>query len=95
MTHQQAILAAMISARERRGLTQSDIADRMGVGQSFVSKIECGYQQRLSLQLVSGYLKASGCSATLMIDGGVLDLPEYVCIRPDCCKRNPRSHADA
>lgn len=38
----QALRAAMIAARKTAGLTQIQMAEKLGVGQSYVSKIERG-----------------------------------------------------
>jgi len=38
----QALRAAMVAARKSAGLTQVEMADCLGVGQSYVSKIERG-----------------------------------------------------
>ena len=38
----QALRAAMVEARKAAGLTQTQMAERLGVGQSYVSKIERG-----------------------------------------------------
>lgn len=38
----QALRREMVAVRKAAGLTQTDLATRLGVGQSFVSKIERG-----------------------------------------------------
>lgn len=38
----QALRAALVAARKAAGLTQIQMAERLGVGQSYVSKIERG-----------------------------------------------------
>lgn len=38
----QALRAGLIALRQRAGLSQVQLAERLGVGQSFVSKIERG-----------------------------------------------------
>lgn len=44
----RALLAALVEAREAAGLTQQQVADRLGRPQSFVSKIENG-ERRLDV----------------------------------------------
>ncbi len=36
------IIQAMIDARKRAGLTQKELADRTGIAQGDISKLECG-----------------------------------------------------
>ena len=47
----QAIVAKLKEARLSRGLTQQQVAKHLGVGQSFVSKIESGQYRLDILQL--------------------------------------------
>ena len=53
------IAAALISARARAGLSQSQVAKRMGTTQSVVARLESG-RQRPSLSSLERYAKATG-----------------------------------
>ena len=54
----------MILARKRAGLSQADVARRMGVSQPRVAKIESG--SNISLDILRRYAKATGTA--LVID---------------------------
>lgn len=51
--------------REQAGLTQTEVARRIGVGQRQVSKIENGDLENTKLGTISGYLEAVGGSLSL------------------------------
>lgn len=51
--------------REEAGLTQQELADRIGVGQRQVSKIENGDLENTKLSTIRGYLEAIGGSMAL------------------------------
>ncbi|MDO4260198.1 MAG: helix-turn-helix domain-containing protein [Actinomycetaceae bacterium] len=51
--------------REHAGLTQSELAERIGVGQRQVSKIENGDLENTKLGTIRGYLEAVGGSMEL------------------------------
>lgn len=53
------LLALMIEARERAGLSQIALAERIGRTQSFVSKYERG-ERRLDVVEFAEYIKAMG-----------------------------------
>ncbi len=53
------LLALLIAARERVGLTQTELADRIGRTQSFVSKCERG-ERRLDVVEFVEFVKAMG-----------------------------------
>ncbi len=53
------LLAIMIAARERAGLTQIDLAERIGQTQSFVSKYERG-ERRLDVVEFVEFVNAMG-----------------------------------
>jgi ribosome-binding protein aMBF1 (putative translation factor) len=53
------IAAQLIAARSRAGLTQADVAKRMGTTQSVVARLESG-RQRPSLDSLERYAKATG-----------------------------------
>lgn len=57
----------MILARKRAGLSQTDVALRMGVSQPRVAKIESG--SNISLDILRRYAKATG--SALVIDFAV------------------------
>lgn len=57
------ILAKLKDARIQKGLTQNEVAHRLGVGQSFISKIESGQYRLDIIQLqVLGKLYGKGLS---------------------------------
>ncbi len=41
----KALMAVIVAARKKAGLTQRDLAVRLGRAHSFVGKIECGERQ--------------------------------------------------
>jgi len=53
------LLALMIAARERAGLTQTELAERIGQTQSFVSKCERG-ERRLDVVEFVEFVSAMG-----------------------------------
>jgi ribosome-binding protein aMBF1 (putative translation factor) len=53
------IAAVLIAARSRAGLSQAQVAKRMGTTQSVVARLESG-RQRPSLSSLSRYAKATG-----------------------------------
>lgn len=56
-----ALISAVKRSREKRGLSQTDLARRMGSSQSRVAKIEAGHPS-VSLDLIVRALLASGAS---------------------------------
>lgn len=52
------LAAAMIEARKRAGLTQKDVAERMGISQPAVAKLESG--RNLSTATLQRYAAATG-----------------------------------
>ena len=59
-----AFIKKMILARKRAGMSQSDVARRMGISQPRVAKIESG--SNISLDILRRYAKATG--SDLVID---------------------------
>ncbi|MBF0480708.1 MAG: helix-turn-helix transcriptional regulator [Desulfovibrionaceae bacterium] len=57
------IAQAMIRARSRAGLTQAEVAKRMGVSQPRVAKIEAG--SNVSLDILRRYAAATGSKLKL------------------------------
>jgi DNA-binding XRE family transcriptional regulator len=56
-----ALISAVKRSRQKRGLSQTDLAQRMGSSQSRVAKIEAGHPS-VSLDLIVRALLASGAS---------------------------------
>jgi transcriptional regulator with XRE-family HTH domain len=54
-------LRCLRSAREKQGLTQVEVAERLGESQSFVSKCERG-ERRLDIVEVRAFCRAIGIS---------------------------------
>lgn len=59
-----AFIKKMILARKRAGMSQADVARRMGISQPRVAKIESG--SNISLDILRRYAKATG--SALVID---------------------------
>lgn len=64
MEEEFSIAQAMIRARSRAGLTQADVAQRMGISQPRVARIESG--SNVSLDILKRYAAATG--SKLMVD---------------------------
>ncbi|MCA0438609.1 MAG: helix-turn-helix domain-containing protein [Austwickia sp.] len=60
--HKQRMLAEVrgYKLREQAGLTQAQLAERIGVGQRQVSKIETGDLDNAKVSTIRGYLEAVG-----------------------------------
>lgn len=54
------IILQLAKLRQKAGLKQEDIADRLGVNQSAISKLESGKDEDLSVRQVREYAKATG-----------------------------------
>ena len=59
-----AIARELIAARARAGLTQADVAQRMGTTQSTVARLEAG-RSAPSLRSLQRYAHAGGCRAVV------------------------------
>jgi predicted transcriptional regulator len=57
----------LISARTRAGLTQAEVADRMGTTQSVIARLEGGHRQPL-MRTVQRYAEALGCRAVVRLE---------------------------
>jgi DNA-binding XRE family transcriptional regulator len=57
----------LVAARTRAGLTQAEVAERMGTTQSVVARLEGGKRQP-SLRTVQRYAQAIGCRATVKLE---------------------------
>ncbi len=60
------LAGVMIAARKRAGLTQQDVAERMGVSQPAVAKIESG--KTLRVDTLQRYAKAVGARLNLSLE---------------------------
>ena len=56
----------LIAARSRAGLTQGEIAQRMGTTQSVIARLEGGKRQP-SMRTVQRYAEATGCRAVVRL----------------------------
>ena len=54
------LIGAMLDARQRAGLTQAQVAERMGVKQPVVAKLEGG-KSNVSFDTLKRYAHATGC----------------------------------
>lgn len=54
------LIAAMLDARQKSGLTQAQVAERMGVKQPVVAKLESG-KSNVSFDTLKRYAHATGC----------------------------------
>ncbi len=54
------LIAAMLDARQKAGLTQAQVAERMGIKQPLVAKIE-GCRSNVSIDTLKRYAHATGC----------------------------------
>jgi len=70
----------LIAARAKAGLTQSDVAQRMGTSQSVVARLEGGTRMP-SLRTVQRYAEALGARAVIRIESAD---------RPTSRRRNER-----
>lgn len=57
----------LIAARSRAGITQGEIAQRMGTTQSVIARLEGGKRQP-SMRTVQRYAEAIGCRAVVRIE---------------------------
>lgn len=60
----------LFALRCARGLSQSDVAERLGCTQGRVSKLEASRDEDLRLGDISGYAKALGLTTVLGLEGG-------------------------
>jgi transcriptional regulator with XRE-family HTH domain len=67
------LTAALRRARERAGLTQQEVADRLGLYMSFVSKCEAG-ERRLDVVELAAFCKLYGIDlAAFLREAGLAD----------------------
>ena len=73
-THSRAyrkLLSALKSARERAGMTQGEVAERLGGYASFVSKVESG-ERRLDVVELAALCKLYGADLIALLRGAGL-----------------------
>ena len=61
-----AVARELIAARTQAGLTQADVAERMGTTQSTVARLEAG-KAAPSMRSVQRYAQAVGCRAVVRL----------------------------
>ena len=61
-----AMARELIAARARAGLTQADVAERMGTTQSVIARLEGG-KAAPSMRSVQRYAQAVGCRAVVRL----------------------------
>lgn len=57
----------LVAARSRAGLTQAEVAERMGTTQSVIARLEGGKRQP-SMRTVQRYASAIGCRAVVRLE---------------------------
>ena len=57
----------LVVARSRAGLTQGEIAKRMGTTQSVIARLEGGKRQP-SMRIVQRYAEVTGCRAVVRLE---------------------------
>jgi transcriptional regulator with XRE-family HTH domain len=53
--------------RQRRGYTQAELAERAGVKQSLISRLESGVRTQPGVDVVRGLAKALACTADYLV----------------------------
>ncbi len=61
------IARELVAARSRAGLTQAEVAARMGTTQSVIARLEGGSRQP-SMRTVQRYAQAIGCRAVVRLE---------------------------
>jgi len=61
LEHEYGVVAQLLKARTRAGLTQDDVAERMGTTKSAVSRLEGSGKHTPSLATLRKYAHAVGC----------------------------------
>ena len=57
----------LIAARRRSGLTQHQVAERMGTTRSAISRLESGLDHRPSLTTIESYALVVGCRVEVVL----------------------------
>ena len=67
LAHEFEMARELVAARSKAGLTQADVAQRMGTTQSVIARMESG--RRLpSMRTVQRYAQAVGCRAVVKLE---------------------------
>ncbi len=61
------LVSALLAARANAGLTQAEIAARMGTTESAISRLESG-RVKPSTRTLEKYARATGCRLTIRLD---------------------------
>jgi len=61
------LIAAMLDARRKAGLSQAQVAERMGVKQPVVAKLEGG-KSNMSFDTLKRYAHATGCKVRVTFE---------------------------
>jgi DNA-binding XRE family transcriptional regulator len=69
MEAEYAIARELIAARTRAGLSQAQVAERMGTSQSTIARLESG-RTLPSLRTLDRYARATGSKAVLRLEVG-------------------------
>lgn len=72
------IITALVSIRLGKGLTQKDVAERMGCAASTVSKLEAGTDAELRWSEIGNYSRAIGIQSTLVLDNPALPVTSRI-----------------
>lgn len=62
-----ALARELLAARARAGLTQGEVAERMGTTQSVIARLEGG-KRKPSMRTVQRYAQAIGCRAVVRLE---------------------------
>jgi XRE family transcriptional regulator of biofilm formation len=56
--------------REKKGMTQAALAEKVGVGQTYIAKLESGDKKNPTLDLLKKLAKTLGVPVTELLGGG-------------------------
>lgn len=57
----------VLKLRRQRKMSQQELAQRVGVNQSFISKIESGEQTKPNAETLKGLARALGCTTDYLV----------------------------
>jgi ribosome-binding protein aMBF1 (putative translation factor) len=67
LEEEYALVKQMLAARERAGLTQEAVAERMGTTKSVVSRLEASGRHAPSFSTLQKYARAVGCRLAIKL----------------------------